>query len=129
MAVPITCGRILGATPWRAGSDALGPANEVSQRSGILDESRDRGFSFLRAGLISGPDPFLWRPAVERSATAIAALIIEESDLAESAIDIALTAAYAEGVSAEEWEVRTRKLLGLNPYWHDKEEGGPDARR
>ena len=65
--------------------------------------------------MISGPDPFLWRPAVERSATAIAALIIEESDLAESAIDIALTAAYAEGVSAEEWEVRTRKLRGLNP--------------
>ena len=42
-----------------------------------------------------------------------AKLIVENPDLAESAIDTALNDEYAKDASAEEWEMRTRKLLKL----------------
>ena len=48
--------------------------------------------------------------------TAIAAKIISEgTGLDESAIDAALNKAHEVGISAEEWEVKTRELLGIPP--------------
>ena len=46
--------------------------------------------------------------------TAIAAKFISQNPgIDESAIDAALTDAYAKGSSADEWEMRVRALLGL----------------
>ena len=54
--------------------------------------------------------------------THIAAKIITEwPDIAEDKIDAALNDAYVTSVSAEEWEARTRTLLGINPYWRKEE--------
>lgn len=49
--------------------------------------------------------------------TAIAARILAEDGIAEHLIDSALDDAYVKGASANEWETRTRALLGLNPNW------------
>ncbi len=75
------------------------------RKAGVLNVDQDKGFTADE--LIAG--------------TAIAAKIISENPgLDESAIDAALFSAYVKGSSAEEWETRTRRLLGLNP--HDKKD-------
>ena len=50
-----------------------------------------------------------------------ARIVLEHPDLDEGKIDAALNDAYVTSVSAEEWEARTRTLLGINPYWRKEE--------